>query len=93
MARTLATGGLLLIFVWAFEQSTDSYVYRSGLEYLSEDKQDVLIPWSTVDVTKKRYYHLFRHGELESLIDETDLFSLEYNGNDRDNWYACYRKK
>lgn len=92
MGRVLKTGGDLLIFVWALEQTSDSYAYRSGLEFLSDDRQDVLVPWSTGGVTHKRYYHLFKFGELEALVQETDLFTLEYHGNDRDNWYACYRK-
>lgn len=93
MGRVLGGGGRLLVFVWAFEQSSDSHVYRAGLEFLSQDQQDVLVPWSTDGVIRKRYYHLFRQGELEALVHGTGLFVLEYHGNDRDNWYTCYRKK
>lgn len=60
--RILKPGGVALIYVWAVEQAKD----RGGV--------DVFIDWevhSKFDETNtvhKRYYHLFKKGELEELL-------------------------
>ncbi|PJF18799.1 hypothetical protein PSACC_01373 [Paramicrosporidium saccamoebae] len=91
MARILTLGAEVLIYVWALEQPSSSSLYRHQLQYLSEDQQDVLVPWKTGDETQLRYYHLFRQGELEMLLTEAHLHPV-YSGYDRDNWYVCARK-
>lgn len=91
MSRALLPGAEVLVYVWAFEQPENSSLYRHQLQYLSDDKQDVLVPWRTGDSTQLRYYHLFRQGELESLFDAAGLVMV-YNGYDRDNWYVCGRR-
>ena len=90
--RTLRTGGLLLVFVWALEQPADSALYRRELKYLSDNRQDVLVPWTTNEATQMRYYHLFRQGELEELTLSTGLFEMVHKGYDQDNWYVCVRR-
>ncbi len=96
MARVLRPGGKMLVYVWALEQPSDTPLYRNAnLKYLSTDcRQDVLVPWSSADgTTHQRYYHLFRKGELEELLDSVDGLEFVFNGYDRDKWYASYRKK
>jgi tRNA (uracil-5-)-methyltransferase TRM9 len=62
IVRILKPGGVALIYVWAVEQAKD----RGGV--------DVFIDWevhSKFDETNtvhKRYYHLFKKGELEELL-------------------------
>lgn len=94
MCRVLLPGGEMLLYVWAFEQPPSSSLYKHGLQYISEDKQDVLVPWRTGETTKLRYYHLFREGELEELVVAAAALELQviYTGYDKDNWYVCVRK-
>jgi tRNA (uracil-5-)-methyltransferase TRM9 len=91
MARILTTGSEVLIYVWALEQPPTSSLYRHQLQYLSDNKQDVLVPWKTGNETQLRYYHLFQQNELEMLLIGANLHPV-YSGYDRDNWYVCARK-
>jgi tRNA (uracil-5-)-methyltransferase TRM9 len=63
---TLTKDGKALIYVWALEQKSS----RRGWDETS--KQDVMVPWTTRtgsgEITYKRYYHLFRKGELEDCV-------------------------
>ena len=89
LVRTLKPGGQFLVFVWAQEQEA---VYKmAGLEKLELDG-DYLVPWKMEDKTFKRFYHLFKKGELESLLPLNQVEILE-SGYDRDNWYVIGRKK
>ncbi|KAF9162891.1 tRNA methyltransferase, has a role in tRNA modification [Actinomortierella ambigua] len=40
----------------------------------------------------KRYYHLFRQGELEDLVMSTGKVKIEKQGYDRDNWWCIAEK-
>ena len=91
----------MLIYVWAFEQPEDSNLYkqRSKLQYLSEDRQDVLVPWNLSSdpanpMIEHRYYHLFKQFELDSLLLEACPGQIEIveSGYDRDNWFVIARK-
>jgi len=93
MSRIVKQNGHILVFVWALEQPETSNLYKSRakLAYLNENRQEILVPWTTEDgVTRQRYYHLFRKGELEELAHRTGQLRLVFNGYDRDNWYACF---
>jgi hypothetical protein len=39
-----------------------------------------------------RYYHLFRKGELEDLVTQTNKASILQAGYDRDNWWCIVEK-
>ncbi|KAF9363196.1 Alkylated DNA repair protein alkB 8 [Mortierella sp. NVP85] len=39
-----------------------------------------------------RYYHLFRKGELEDLVTQTNKASIVQAGYDRDNWWCVLEK-
>jgi len=90
MARLLVPHGRLLIFVWAFDQGEGSSLGRHAVQPISEDGQDVLVPWKTASspTPQMRYYHLFKEGELEELVRATDLLRVVESGYDRDNWYC-----
>ena len=92
-----ASGGRVLIFVWALEQKDSRRGWDHG------DSQDVLVPWvlqanSAKDQEKKldeqvfhRYYHLYRSGELERDILAAGGLVLD-SGYDKDNWWAIAGK-
>lgn len=91
----------MLLYVWAFEQPKDSNLYRQGdkLQFLTEDRQDVLVPWNlSADpanpITQLRYYHLFKQYELDELLKNcNDQVEIVESGYDRDNWFVISRKK
>ena len=94
MARVTKPRGKILVFAWALEQPKDSALYKHPLEYIDGNEQDVLVPWFNRKDGQmhRRYYHLFRAGELEALATDLDL-KVVTSGYDRDNWYAIYEKQ
>ena len=100
IGKILKPGGGALLYVWAFEQPETSSLYkqRSKLQFLSDDQQDILVPWTLSDLygkvkTQHRFYHLFRKGELEALCLAAGLFEIAYSGYDRDNWFVAVRRQ
>lgn len=91
LLRTCKDQARILIYVWAFEQESEK-IKRLITE---EDEQDVFVPWKdkTSSLVVNRYYHLFKHGELERLIIETcPKVSIIRSGYDRDNWFCLIMK-
>ncbi|KAI3631625.1 hypothetical protein MIR68_010098 [Amoeboaphelidium protococcarum] len=99
MIRAVQSGGTILIFVWAQEQSE-----TSKIKHLRPDANgDVFVPWRipskedpTVTVTYQRYYHLFRKGEIDEMVRRacTQFGCKQHvlrSGYDRDNWYICFQ--
>ena len=85
------TGGKALIYVWALEQKHSRRGWDEG------DDQDVIVPWVMKQGpeegrTFNRYYHLYRHGELERDIVEAGGVVLEA-GYEKDNWWAIAAPK
>lgn len=77
------TKGKVLVFVWALEQD------KFTLEY-KENRQDIYVPWkhnNSKEEIYQRYYHLFRKGELESLMEQVG-FRICDSGYDAGNWWA-----
>lgn len=72
MLRILRPKGKLLIQVWALEQGDETNLSRRRADALSPEEQNVLVPWKRRDgqPEESRYYHLFRGGELASLVKE-----------------------
>ena len=116
MHRILKIGGVMLVYVWAYEQ-----------EHRQFATQDVFVPWhlhDTYEESKKvekhakatpqdsnyidtavqdkeknatvyhRYYHVFREGELESLISQhfDGKLVLEERHYDHANWVVKLKK-
>jgi tRNA (uracil-5-)-methyltransferase TRM9 len=88
-----ATGGKVLIFVWALEQGTSRRGWDTGHE------QDVMVPWvmkskngNGEDRTYDRYYHLYQAGELERDITAAGG-SVINSGYEKDNWWAIAVRK
>ena len=87
--------GRAMIYVWALEQENS----RRG--WNKEHEQDVMVPWvmkkpkdSTGYVeekTFKRYYHLYRKGELEEDIGQAEGAVVD-SGYEKDNWWAIAKR-
>ena len=84
--------GKALVYVWALEQKSSRRGWDAG------DEQDVMVPWvmkkkasdtesQPSEQTFKRYYHLYRKGELEEDIAQAGGTVLEH-GYEKDNWWA-----
>jgi ubiquinone/menaquinone biosynthesis C-methylase UbiE len=71
-----------LVSVWSLEQSR-----FERLEETFADG-DILVPWTMPDGRKvERFYHLFREGELGSLVERSGLW-VEKLYRSRDNYFA-----
>ncbi|RCK66284.1 tRNA (carboxymethyluridine(34)-5-O)-methyltransferase [Candida viswanathii] len=87
----LKSGGEALIYCWALEQEKLRRGYKEG------DDQDILIPWvlkrgEVPDVTKYRYYHLYKKGELVDNCMKTGMCSVVDEGYEKDNWWVIIRR-
>eukprot|EP01071_Lankesteria_metandrocarpae_P005678 Lankesteria_metandrocarpae@DN4088_c0_g1_i1.p1 len=95
--RCVKIGGQVLIFVWAFEQSTGTIGSRKF------ESQDVLVPWKKPIAKKKkdhsstdsgealttfhRYYHVFQRREVECLCESvSDMAFLRRIDFEANNW-------
>ena len=58
------------------------YTKKDTLANTEEDERDI---------TYQRYYHLFKEGELEALVD-TKLGIIVERGYDRDNWWCVVER-
>jgi hypothetical protein len=61
-----------------------------------QERTDIFVDPSKDTVVYKRYYHMFREGELEKLVlglVETKgwLLDIEKSFYDRDNWFVVIR--
>lgn len=85
MLRTAKIGATLFIEVWSLEQD-DSSKQRKDILFLN--KQDTHIPYKKGDEVFQRYYHLFREGELEILVQNA-ANNANYNINILETKYDC----
>eukprot|EP01080_Neovahlkampfia_damariscottae_P011306 gene11306-4117_t len=98
LSRIIKPNGLILIYVWAFEQE----------KYEKKNEQDVFISWELQKKYQKeneiyetnedgkvifqRYYHLFKKNELENLIlkcGNLEIIESEFENN---NWIVVCKK-
>lgn len=90
--------GQLLVYCWALEQEKSRRGYKEG------DDQDVLVPWvlqqqkkgedgsQEPPVTKYRYYHLYKEGELVENAMRAGGVVVEH-GYEKDNWWAIIERQ
>lgn len=108
MSRIVRSGGKILIYVWAMEQKERSFGQQDVMVpwhlkegFLDENKaEDPHAPAAPI-IEKdshnfalyQRYYHMFRKGELSSLvrehIPELRFLSEEF---DHQNWAILFEK-
>lgn len=78
--RVLKPNAKALIYVWAMEQDKRKF-----------DDQDSLVPWKSKKKVYMRYYHLFKKGELDSLIETAGGCILD-SGRDLENHYCLIKR-
>ena len=66
------------------------FKYEADLEKI--DHQGCEIDYQKHSVIYKRYYHVFRKGELEKLIEEIPNAQLLQSYYDKENWVVKIRK-
>uniref|UniRef100_A0A6C0DAI0 Methyltransferase type 11 domain-containing protein n=1 Tax=viral metagenome TaxID=1070528 RepID=A0A6C0DAI0_9ZZZZ len=82
MYRCLKPDGKILISVWAMEQPEYS---RNKFS-----ESDTYVTWKH---KYKRYYHIYKEGQLEEEINRlNNNFTIEYIFLEEGNWYICLRK-
>ncbi|KAH3745566.1 tRNA methyltransferase [Pelomyxa schiedti] len=95
LVRILRVTGKILISVWAHEQP----------QFKELPTQEAMITWKLTDSAPKkkgalprtikefqRYYHLFKSGELASLLSQVPQLHVDTCEYDHDNWYAIATK-
>ncbi|CAG8488355.1 1937_t:CDS:2 [Scutellospora calospora] len=94
--RIVRQGSYVLVYVWALEQGNEAR------RKFDKEIQDVFVPWviptdkndqDKKKVTYNRYYHLFKKGELDELIESTGIAQIVKTDYDKDNWYVIARKE
>jgi SAM-dependent methyltransferase len=89
LLRIAKKGGMVMIYVWAFEQPPESK--------RQFDTQDEMVSFKKRDGTiYYRYYHLYKQHELEEEINCAVLKSNDdlvvTSGYERGNWYVIIKK-
>ena len=97
-----------MIYVWALEQQKLKYKeqdvfvpwqlqkrYGQFKQSQQKDQSNVVeLNNKTGELVYKRYYHLFKKGELEELVSKLgDLISIEESAYEHDNWCVIIKKK
>ncbi|KAL0477090.1 trm9, partial [Acrasis kona] len=94
LIRITKPGGKIIISAWSFDQ-----LDRKGTPKYSE--QDIFIPWHlqqkyrkdrTSTPVLKRYYHLFKNGELEDLLIKCGQTNFIDNVHIKDNYFVVLIK-
>ncbi|CAD8149645.1 unnamed protein product [Paramecium octaurelia] len=105
LLRICKSKGLVLIYVWAMEQEEKTFNEQDvfvpwNLQFKYEDEkvinQEVQQQFKIDDQKKtvvyKRYYHVFKQGEIEELLSEMPGFKIVNNYYDHANWVVVLQK-
>jgi len=84
--RCLKPGGLALIYVWAMEQQKRKFGHQDVLV-----KTEIDVENNKTD-TIQRYFHVFRYGELESLLSLIENIEVLDRYFDHNNWCVVVKK-
>jgi ubiquinone/menaquinone biosynthesis C-methylase UbiE len=86
--RVLKPGGTAFITVWATEARKPSWKEIDGGE------NDYMVPWhhKQDNTILQRFYHLFTHQEITSLITGIPCASIEDVKYEMDNWQITIKK-
>ena len=88
LIRVTKSGGKIFIQVWE-----DMVNKGKKFELINENSTDYLVSWDNRDGKEyKRYYHLFKNGELEELVDTTKVEIID-NFYECQNWCVVLQKK
>lgn len=98
LIRILRVGRNGIIYAWAHEQQDTSR------RQFDPNKQDFMVPWNldrryvkeackdTTDIVVQRFCHMFREGELSSLIKMAGNAQVETCYHDNSNWAIIFQK-
>lgn len=87
----------MLVYVWSHEEGGQTKGKKPA-------SQDALVPWSMpsrfrtgartdyANEEHKRYYHLFKEGELEILVKKLPGCVITASGFDHENWWVLVTK-
>ena len=87
LVRITKPKGKIFIEVWAFEQE--------DANKFDFNNQDVLVPFKDRITGKNlgnRYYHLFKKGELENIINNINNISIIDSFYEKSNWCVVVQK-
>ena len=87
LIRITKPNGQIFIEVWAMEQDNDSRI--------KFDEQDNLVPFKnkhTGENLGNRFYHVFKKGELEKLINNFDNVKIINSFYEKGNWGVIIKK-
>lgn len=93
MIRTTKVGGFIFIEVWALEQKNVDKPRKAV--FLND--QDTFVPYKIGEDVYERYYHLFKDGELTTLVDNAAkntncLIKIVETKYDSGNWVIVLQK-
>lgn len=90
LLRVTKSGGRIFLEVWAHEQSIKNT--KKNITVLSD--QDIFVPFNKQnDTYNNRYYHMFKKGELEKILNVIDIpHKIIDNFYEKDNWCVILQK-
>ncbi len=106
--RIVKKGGLILVYVWAMEQKEKKFTEQDNFvpwhlqnKYENKTKVETLQNGPNIMEDKKidctvyqRYYHVFKKGELEDIINKTKMdVEIIKSYFDHANWCCIIKKK
>jgi ubiquinone/menaquinone biosynthesis C-methylase UbiE len=104
IARVIKQGGKFLIYVWAMEQKEKKFEHQDNFvpwHLQNKWENNVQVQSLGPDIVKdeksdcivyQRYYHVFKQGELEKLIEQIDGLHIETSYFDHANWCCVVTK-
>ena len=105
MGRILRPGGVMLVYVWALEQADKKYTVQDVLvpwhlqdkhkkvNEEEESKEEGKYEEKSGMKVYKRYYHMFKQGELEDLVNQMNIGAqIIRNYYDHANWCILISK-
>lgn len=104
IVRIIKKGGKFLIYVWALEQQEKKFTQQDNFvpwHLQGKWENNIKIESLGPDIIKdqksncmvyQRYYHVFKKGEIEQLINQIEDIEIEYSYYDHANW-CCIVKK
>jgi hypothetical protein len=76
------------------DANTPENIVSDPTENISDQqKNDIVINEGKKTLVYKRYYHMFKKGELEELVQEAGGVEIRESFYDNDNWCVILKKK
>lgn len=102
LVRICKPGGKVLIYVWAMEQAKQKYTDQDVFVpwqlqkrfhgYTQTATENNVDKQPSGEMVYKRYYHMFKQGELEQLVLQLDNVAVETTLFEHENWVIVVTK-